>query len=146
MNNAPVVSLNAKGFMVAIRNARSRDEKISAINSYCGYNHAAQFADQELAATMQAKREINPIKIVETEKKRVSTGYVKGLPDTVNRRIQDLLGREKLTVEQRSDDVRQARNKDLSWEERHFHMAKARQENTRLLHIRQEINQLTKGK
>lgn len=144
MNNAPAMSLNAKGFIVAIRNARSRDEKISAIASYCGYNHKEQFGDQELAAMMRAKRELNPIAVSTEKKAPLRAGYVKGLPDRSSTLLGDLLGREKLAVEARSAEVCQARNRSLSWEERHYHMAKARIENSRILNIRQEINLLTR--
>jgi hypothetical protein len=97
-------SLGAKGFIVMMRNAKDRNEKILAIAAFNGYDTAKDYGSQEMAANMAAKRELNPIvagpdRQVVRSAQRSAVGYVKGMPDGQAVKLQDLLGREKLAVE-----------------------------------------------
>lgn len=137
----PPGTLGARGFLMMMNRAKSRDEKIVAIASYIGYDSTGDFAPQEMAATTKAKGEISPVKVVEAQPtvSRSAAGYVAGMPDNQRRMILDLLGRENLAVSTRNDNVREARNKALSWTERKLAIGLARLEQERLTVIRADL-------
>ncbi len=141
-----VGSLEAKGFLLMMRNAKTQNERIMAIQAYCGYDMRQPYGNQEMIATMKAKREINPINATGPSREEVrqasrsAAGYVAGMPDNQRRIVQDLLAREKMAAEKRDEHVRIARrNKDLSWEERKLNLGLARLENERLASIRADL-------
>lgn len=99
-------ALGAKGFLIAMRDARSRDEKILAIAAYCGFDNRGDYGAQELAATSRAKRELKPIAVKPGEAPysrnggRVDgVGYVAGKPDSIQALIGNLEARERLAAE-----------------------------------------------
>ncbi len=141
-----VGSLEAKGFLLMMRNAKTQNERIMAIQAYCGYDMRQPYGNQEMIATMRAKRELNPINTAgpsmaeKRQASRSAAGYVAGMPDNQRRIVQDLLAREKMAAEKRDEHVRIARrNKDLSWEERKLNLGLARLENERLASIRADL-------
>jgi hypothetical protein len=141
-----VGSLGAKGFLLMMRNAKSLNEKIMAIQAYCGYNAREAFGNQEMLATMQAKRELSPINTTGPSREeskqasRSAAGYVAGMPDNQRRIVLDLLGREREAAEKRDEHVKIARrNKSLSWSERKLNLGLARLENERLAAIRADL-------
>jgi hypothetical protein len=141
-----VGSLEAKGFLLMMRNAKTQNEKIMAIAAYCGYDAREAFGNQEMVAMMRAQRELRPIdtsgpSLVEKRQASLSAkGYVAGMPDNQRRIVQDLLAREKLAAEKRDEHVRIARReKSLSWEERKLNIGLARLESERLESIRTDL-------
>lgn len=141
-----VGSLNAKGFLLMMRNAKSSNEKIMAIQAYCGYDAREAFGNQEMVAMMRAKRELNPISTSGPslqEKRQASLsakGFVAGMPDNQRKIVQDLLAREKMAAEKRDEHVRIARReKSLSWEERKLNLGLARLEAERLASIQADL-------
>lgn len=99
-------SLEAKGFLVAMRRAKNRDESIFAIAAYCGFDTSANYGAQETAAKMRAQRELHPIKVDANEVWRrngspVQTvaGYVAGLPDMTANRLANLEAQEVVATE-----------------------------------------------
>lgn len=139
-------SLEAKGFLMMMRSAKSREEKILAIQAYCGYDHRGVFGTQEMRAEAKAKAELRPIGTTgpsrqeKREASRSAKGFVAGMPDNQRKIVMDLLAREKMAAEQRDEHVKIARTrKDLSWEERKLNLGLARLENERLASIRADI-------
>jgi len=98
----PVGSHDARSFLIAMRRAVTRDEKIIAIAGYAGFDRHGDFGSQELAARMKAQRELRGCVASTTPAHSVRptlTGYVSGLPDPTATKIADLQGREVLAAE-----------------------------------------------
>jgi len=106
-------SLEARGYIKMMRSAPDRNEKILAIAAFIGYDMAQDYGSQELAANMAAKRELSPIDttgpslVEERAAKRSAMGYVSGMPNGLQVKLQNLLGREKLAVEVMLDNQKQ---------------------------------------
>lgn len=139
-------SLEAKGFLLMMRNAKTQGERIMAIQAYCGYDSREAYGNQEMVATMRAKRELKPIDttgptmVEKRQAARSAAGYVAGMPDNQRRIVLDLLARERAAAEKRDEHVKIARrNKSLSWEERKLNIGLARLENERLASIRADL-------
>jgi hypothetical protein len=139
-------SLEAKGFLLMMRNAKTQNEKIMAIAAYVGYNAREAFGNQEMVATMRAQRELRPIDTTGPSREetrqaaRSAAGYVAGMPDNQRKIVLDLLARERAAAEKRDEHVKIARtNKSLSWEERKLNIGLARLENERLASIRADL-------
>lgn len=101
-----VGTLDARGFLVAMRRATTRDEQIKAIAGYCGYDRHGDHGAQDLSARMMAQRELRgapaPLpRPIHTTASAMATvkGYVHGMPDGVATKVADLLGRERLAAE-----------------------------------------------
>lgn len=109
-------SLDAKGFLLAMRNAgkRSNDkgvmsvnaqevrnDQIKAIHAYCGYDNRRDFGSQDMAARAKAQRELRGTpKVQETvAPSRSVAGYVAGMPQPSHRLLLDLQARERCTAE-----------------------------------------------
>jgi hypothetical protein len=120
-------SLDAKGFMLEVRNAGRRinqdgfpytDQRevrgdiIKAIHAFMyetrkdqkvhvGYDPTRDFGSQETAARMLASREIKGAPSVShiAAPSRSFSGYVAGMPDSHARRLADLQGREMAAVD-----------------------------------------------
>lgn len=141
----PAGTLGAKGFIMMMNRAKSRDEKIVAIASYVGYDVAGDFATQEMAASAKAKGEIRPVQATGPSREETKTaqrsakGYVAGMPDNQRKLVQDLLGRENLAVSTRNDLVRDARNHERSMTDRKLSIGLARLELERLIQIRADL-------
>lgn len=117
-------TLDARGFMLAIRNAGTswvtgddgktrkcfnqdqvRSDKIKAIQAFIGYDNSQDFGPQLMWAEMKAKSSISPVDTSgpdRSEKRRIQstvTGYVAGVRDGYATKLADLKGRERETVE-----------------------------------------------
>jgi hypothetical protein len=140
-------SLEARGFIVMMRNAKDRNEKILAIAAYCGYDFSGTFGDQEMKAMSQAKRELRPIDTSgpslaeERSAKRSALGYVSGMPNGLKVKLQNLLGREKMTVDTMLSHVKAARSAATKEEKTH-HAGLAALEKGRLNEIQAEIRSI----
>lgn len=149
----PVVNMTAKGtydaktFSLAMRNAKTRDERIAAISGYVGYDARQSYGSQELSAMMKAKREITPIKVDVNEpfSRRSAgpvasvAGFVSGMPDNLQAQIQNLVAREKLAVETMIACNKQAEDISLSTDEREVARVKAAIEQERIVSIRKDL-------
>jgi hypothetical protein len=102
-------TIDAKGFLVAMRRSVTRGERINAIASYIGYNMAELHGTQEMNANMKAHRAVRgePGTVVGSVKPVYST-FVGGTPTPMSRKFADLKAREVLTVEAILDFNRQA--------------------------------------
>jgi hypothetical protein len=139
-------SLEARGFLLMMRNAKSQNEKIMAIAAYIGYDARGVFGDQEMIANMRAKRELSPIDTTGPSREQVrqasrsAQGFVAGMPDNQRKIVLDLLARERAAAEKRDEHVKVARtDKSLSWSERKLNIGLARLENERLASIRADL-------
>ncbi len=136
-------SLDAKGFILATRKAKSRDEVIQAIAAFVGYDAKRDFGSQEMSAKLAAQRAMNPSSVVAAPYRRSivpsTAGYVAGMPDYNRRKLADLRGREELAAKARDTFVREARDRSRSWAERWHSIALARLEAGRLIEIREEL-------
>lgn len=140
-----VGTLEAKGFMVAMRRAKSRDESIFAIAAYMGYNDAQDFGSQELAARTKAVREIKgtPVGGMSLDEKRAAsrsvTGFVAGLPDNTKREVENLLARETTSADSLIQHEKEAADASRTTEERFLSKGLADFERDRLAHIRSDL-------
>lgn len=138
-------TIGAKAFLLMMRGAKSRDEKICAIAAYVGYDGRQDFAAQEMAASAKAKGEIRPVDTrgpTREERRqavRSATGYVAGMPDMIRKTVQDLIGRENLAVMTRNDHVRDARDHSRTMTARKLSIGLARLEQERLVQIRADL-------
>jgi hypothetical protein len=104
-----------------------RDDKIRAIAAYVGFvplparlydengktpiQTERSFAEQEMLASMQAHRELNPRPIGATPPRRIPLhvkGYVAGMPNDMRRKVLDLKGREQLAADAEAEHVKLA--------------------------------------
>jgi hypothetical protein len=89
-------SLDDKGFIVAMRRAITRDEKVKAITSYCGFSLREDFGVQELRAMNKAKKALSKAPVVLDDKKYTRGashslgGYIAGLPSTEDRKVKEI--------------------------------------------------------
>lgn len=138
-------TLDAKGFLLASRRAKSRDESIAAIAAYIGYNQNESFGTNDSAARMQAKREMNPIAPAKEEYRRNGqspsnsvVGYIAGVPNHRQRQLQDLLARERMAVEEMGSFEQKAKEA-TSEAERNVWQGRAMLEKVRLQAIQKDI-------
>lgn len=144
----PVGSLEARGFLFALRKAKTRDEKIQAISAYVGYDSADNFGTQEMAAEMKAKAELRgaPIGGPSREEQRVAArsaaGFVAGLPDNTKRKLDNLLAQEKACIETLIQHDKDSRDMKRTAEERMLSVGLAKFERDRLSNIRTDLKAL----
>jgi hypothetical protein len=140
-------TIGAKAFLLMMRSAKDRQEKICAIAAFIGYQAGGDFATQEMGAMTKAKGEISPIKVTGPDRETVRSaqrsvaGYVAGMPDATRRIVLDLNGRIQLALDARNDHVKESRNRTLSWTERKLAIGLARMEQERMLQIRADLAQ-----
>lgn len=161
------IDLEAKEFLALLRDAGKRvvdgkriydqaevrNDTIALIARYVGYDPNGSFASQELMARTKAIRETRkeplPLGPSRSEVRRVNatlTGYVAGIPDPVQRRIDDLKGRERLTVEELiAFEKAAATAATPNDQERGIVIAKTAVERERLSHILDDIDYLSEG-
>lgn len=140
-----VGSLEARGFLKALRDAKTRDERIFAIDCYVGYNNAQDFGSQLMAAEMQAKREMRggPIQVVTPKERdaayRNKPGFVAGIPDVMGREVQNLAARETLAASELIALENKALDKTLPTDQRVLAKGLAAAEGERIEHIRKDL-------
>lgn len=147
-------TLEAEGFLKAMRSAgvrkgkmepiMKREDEIRAIASYCGYDHSLLHGAQEVAARMQAQRDLKPI-VAGAEYKRNGSplvsgeGYVAGLFDAKARTIADLKGREVTAAEALIAHRNDYQNTERSADERAQSAVLAQLEEERLCAIQADL-------
>jgi hypothetical protein len=142
-----VGTLDARGFMLAIRRATNREESIQAIAGYVGYDRNGNFGAQELAARMKATNELKAaVKVVSSTTVQgtgnlapVLVAYVAGIPDQVAKRIANLEGQERLIGESVADHEKAAANEELDAADRFYHRELAKVDRMRLVQIRKDL-------
>lgn len=160
-------SLNAKDFLLAMRNAgkrtsetgasfidqrEKRNDEIRAIHGFMyeirkgvkvaiGYDPKRDFGSQEQAARMLAQREIRgPVKVSEVVKPSLSAaGYVAGMPDLRSRRMANLEGQEVVYAELMIQHDKDAADPTRTAEQRKLSAGLADLERERLADIRKQI-------
>jgi len=90
-------TIDARAFIVSMRRAATRDQRIGAIAAYIGYNTCGVYSSQEMAANMKAQQELRgaPKALatpVHTARATVA-GFIAGMPDLEARRETDLAAR-----------------------------------------------------
>jgi hypothetical protein len=121
-----------------------RDDQIRAIAAYCGWDHTKLFGEQEVMARAKASREIKGetggLTLQERrERNRSLVGYIAGLPDHVQRSLDNLLAQERETADKVADMYRDCPNADQRtavW------IQGVMIEEERLAHIRQQMADL----
>lgn len=163
-------TLNAKDFLLAMRNAGTRvtpegkryidqrevrNDQIKAIHAfmyqetkagkvYVGYDPKGEFGSQDTAARALAQRELRgaPRVSAETAPSRTFGGYVAGMPDHKARTLANLQGREVAAVDAMLAHEKDAADMSRSEYERTLSQGLADAERERLSHIRRDIASL----
>lgn len=104
-------TIGPRGFLKLLASAKDQESKVQAIAMYVGYNRGDLFGSQELNARMTATREIRQ-ENGQTVKVDPSTpyyrnghgaatvaGYVAGMPDMDQKRLDNFQAHEKLIVD-----------------------------------------------
>jgi len=157
-------TLDAKGFMKAMLHAgrrlsdngipftnqvEMRNDEIKAIESYVGYDYGGDFGSQEIAARTKAKRELSgrPIQGPTREESRAASrslsGYVAGVPDTIQRKLGDLKGREQAAIDSMIGHEKDAADLARPEADRLLSSGLADVERERIQQIREDIDALT---
>jgi hypothetical protein len=136
-------TLDARGFLLALRRASTRDQQIQAIAGYCGFDRHGDFGSQELAARMQAQRAlkggVSPLtRPVNTAVPTVA-GFVAGVPDGMARKVADLLARERMAAEAIGEHEQIAANAEVDAATRSYHAQLALVEQGRISQIRADL-------
>jgi hypothetical protein len=137
-------SYDARGFMIAWRRAKDRNEQIQAIAGYTGYDNRAVFSINEYLAMSTAKKALYSHQLTVVENKQETKSYVAGLPDNQLKRISDLVGREKLAADTLIAHELLASNLVEGSAEQLTSLAMADIERERLVSIRADLSQLVK--
>lgn len=160
-------TLNAKDFLLAMRNAGKRltaegrpfvdqreirNDQIKAIHSfmyqetrqgrvYIGYDPNGSFGSQDVAARALAQRELRgaPKVSEHTAPSRTLGGYVAGMPDHKARTLANLQGREVAAVDAMLAHQKDADDVGRSAEDRELSAGLAEVERERLTQIRADI-------
>lgn len=162
-------TLNAKDFLLAMRNAGTRvtpegkryvdqreirNDQIKAIHAffyhetregkvYVGYDPRGEFGSQDTAARALAQRELRgpskPTTTPHTAPSRTLGGYVAGMPDHKARTLANLQGREVAAVDAMLAHEKDAADMSRSEYERTLSQGLADAERERLSHIRADI-------
>ena len=141
-------TLDARSFIVAMRKATDRNEQIKCIAAYVGYDCNGDFGSQEVAARAKAQRELKPAPIQGPSRAEVKaasrsmTGFVAGMPDTIQRKLADLKAREVAAVDAMLAHQKAAKDPSRSEDERLLSSGLAEVERERLREIRQHIQAL----
>lgn len=150
VNRAPVTLValpkvgthNARQFLIAMRGAKTRDESIQAIAGYCGFDRHGDYGSQELAARMQAQREIRGVSALPRPVNSAAptlAGYVSGKPDPMATKVADLLGRERLAAEALGEHDKIASDETVDAPTRSYHAQLSIVETARLTQIRADL-------
>jgi len=159
-------SLDAKGFLLAMRDAgkrtvegrtfvdprEKRNDEIRAIHAFyyevrqgvhvcIGYDPKRDFGSQEQASRMLAQRDLRgaPKLSAHTAPSRTLGGYVAGMPDMKARKLADLQGREVAAVDAMLAHQRDADDTNRSPAERELSAGLAEVERERCSAIRADI-------
>ncbi len=139
-------SLDAKAYIVAMRRAKDRNDRIAAIAGYVGFDVHGEYSSQELAANLQAKRELgHGVKAAVAPFAHGASkslgGYVHGMPNEQAKRLADLAGREALAAETMLDHEAETREclAQGRLEGAQYAAAMAKVEGERLTHIQRDL-------
>jgi hypothetical protein len=134
--------ISARDFVVGMRRAKDRQEKVALISQYAGYDPAEDFGTQEMVALRKANQSINPPRNAGSYSVRPgAAGYVAGKPNPHEKEIQDLESRERLAVDKMLELEKQALECTDSVVAAVYH-AQAEVETQRVFEIRQDLKRL----
>lgn len=135
---------DAKGFIIALRQAKTRDEQIACIAGFRGYDAKKDFGSNEYLAKSQALRELHPSSNAPDSSVRISAsirGYVAGMPNEHAKRVMDLIGRHKLAIDSALDFEKVALASDAQ-ELRDYNNALALLERERAANIEAQLTEM----
>jgi hypothetical protein len=144
-------SVDGHTFFVMMRHAKNRDESISCIAAYVGYDRNVDYGSQELAARLKATREVNASKpIIASTAIRGSSpatangmvAYNPSLPNESAKKLAALEARANMVGESIADHEAIANGTDADLEDKHYHAQLAVIDRARLATIRQDIAHL----
>lgn len=159
-------TLDAKSFMVAIRNAGKRpnaagvkvfnalcvrEDTIKAIAGYVGYDTRGSFAEQDHAARTKAQHELGTLKFggktraEERAAYKSVSGYVAGICDQNAKRIAELQALEVALADSIIDNEKLADDTSKSESERDLHSGLAMLDRDRLAKVRQDLDMMNEG-
>jgi hypothetical protein len=137
-----VALISARDFVVGMRRAKDRQEKVALINQYVGYNAAEDFGTQEMVALRKANNSINPPRHRGSYSLQPTLeGFVAGKPNHNEKAIQDLEARERLAVDQMLELEKKALESSDADVAAVYH-AQAEVETQRVIEIRRDLNRL----
>lgn len=141
-----VGTLDAKGFLLAMRRATDRNEQIKLIAAFVGYDPNGNFGAQESAARTKANATLNPraddAGPTRAESKAASrsvAGFVAGMPQHTQRKLANLMAREIVAADNLIQYEKAGRDMALSQEDRMLADGMAQVERERLAQIREDI-------
>jgi hypothetical protein len=152
---AKVGTLDARGFLLTIRKAATREETIQAIAAYVGYDRSKDHGAQELAARMKANAELKA-NVVPTNSSTIGEHVVRNshpstvagmvvsshgvnLPNHLAKQLACLEAKANAVGESIADHEIASANKDNDISERHYHTQLAMIDRARLATIREDI-------
>lgn len=138
---------DARRFMLAVRGAKSRNDKIVAIAGFVGYDHRESFSANEARANFQARKDLVGVTAGKDRTQRSADlsvkGYVKGMPDLIQGKIDNLKARERLVISQLSEANKRSQDESLSPDEREEARAELRTLSTYALHpLREDLKRM----
>lgn len=141
-----VGSLSPRDFIEALLNAGKKDpaqyqwDQKKAIHAFCGYCHSESFGVQLDNASRRAKVAIHGLGVEKKPNPAITVaGYVKGMPNNVERQRQDLEGRLNLAITTKRENLVKAGDKSLRIEIRKSWAAQAGLEESRIQSIRTQL-------
>ena len=159
-------TLDAKSFMMAIRNAGKRpnaagvrvynalfvrEDTIKAISGFCGYDTRGSFAEQDHAARTKAQHELGTLKFggqtraEERSAFKSVSGYVAGVCDQNSKRVAELQAKERSLAESIIDNEKLSSDESLSQADRDIHSGLAMLDRDRLIQVRQDLSMMDTG-
>jgi len=115
-------TFDARRFILAFRDARDHNQKIQAIAGFVGFEPRESYSANESRAMFQYRKESQGVTAGRDRTQRSADltvkGYVKGMPDALQGRIDNLKARERLVVEEIAAANKRAQDETLSASER----------------------------
>lgn len=136
---------DARRFMMAWRHSKNRDEQITALSGYKGYDLRKDFGSQEINALFYAKHETVGIspgadRNAVRSAQRTAQGYVAGMPHPQERLVMDLQARERSVLEMMSAHLKVAQDESKPSAERSAAATAIREGEVFLRDLRAELS------
>ena len=139
-----------KAHVFGVSTITTRDETIKAIESFVGFDAARELGSQESEARSLANRIISGEKLggLTIKEKRSAnaslTGFVGGMPDALERKVNHLLGRELFLVDSILTAQWEAKREERSADERQAFMKEALASAKELTGVRKELSEIAR--
>lgn len=152
-------SLDAEGFMMAIRNAgkvqrsnengilmtitdptKERQDQIQAIAAFVGYDFGGAHGTQLDSARQRARFTLQPAR--DSKVRATVRGFVAGIPNGTEKAVRDLQARIRVATETMLDHEKEAVKFAEDTAEYATHMALATVESERIAHMRKDLSKI----